>query len=205
MGIQAWFPTMIYCEELQQDGATERNQELIEECYQIEQVDEEGRAWSEANYVGGFTSHASMSELHKMSPTFGALEELIREHVHIYAEELDLELGGGELVMSNCWINIMPPHCSHAMHIHPLSVISGTYYVQTPNNCAPIQFEDPRYDRFMAAPPKKDNARQRSLQLAKYHPKAGQVVLFESWLRHGIPEAETEDDRISISFNYDWV
>ena len=86
-----------------------------------------------------------------------------------------------------------------------VTAYSGTYYVQTPNNCAPIQFEDPRYDRFMAAPPKKDNARQRSLQLAKYHPKAGQVVLFESWLRHGIPEAETEDDRISISFNYDWV
>jgi uncharacterized protein (TIGR02466 family) len=34
--------------------------------------------------------------------------------------------------------------------------------------------------------------------------KAGQVVLFESWLRHEVPPNPSSADRVSISFNFSW-
>jgi len=33
---------------------------------------------------------------------------------------------------------------------------------------------------------------------------AGQVVLFESWLRHEVPSHPTAAERVSVSFNYNW-
>ena len=34
------------------------------------------------------------------------------------------------------------------------------------------------------------------------HPKAGTVLMWESWLRHEVPTNQAKADRISISFNY---
>jgi uncharacterized protein (TIGR02466 family) len=91
------------------------------------------------------------------------------------------------------------------MHIHPLSVISGTYYVKVPKDASGIKFEDPRMDRFMAAPPKKSDAKKANRTSYTINSKPGNLVLFESWLRHEVPASTSEEDRISISFNYDWV
>ena len=57
---------------------------------------------------------------------------------------------------------------------------------------------------MMAAPPRKKNAREdlRSFIYAK--PEAGEVLLWESWLRHEVPMNMSDDERISISFNYNW-
>ena len=35
-------------------------------------------------------------------------------------------------------------------------------------------------------------------------PAAGEVLLWESWLRHEVPLHMAEEDRISVSFNYGW-
>jgi uncharacterized protein (TIGR02466 family) len=49
---------------------------------------------------------------------------------------------------------------------------------------------------MMAAPPGK--------AFVSLPAKAGEVVLFESWLRHEVPPARYAGERISISFNYAW-
>jgi len=35
-------------------------------------------------------------------------------------------------------------------------------------------------------------------------PAVGDVLLWESWLRHEVPMNMSEEDRISVSFNYSW-
>ena len=205
MSIRAWFPTFVYCAPLQKSSLAKFNRELAKECYQLRDYDVSGQTWSKKNYVGGYSSFASLDELHKMSSTFTLLEKKISKHVRAFAEHLEMELGHASLVMSDCWLNIMPAHTAHSGHIHPLSAISGTYYVQVPRSAAGIKFEDPRMSSFMAAPPKKDRCSQRNRQTAEYKAKAGNLVLFESWLRHEVPSAVTNEDRISISFNYNWV
>ena len=34
---------------------------------------------------------------------------------------------------------------------------------------------------------------------------AGNVILFESWLRHEVAANRIEEERISISFNFNWA
>jgi uncharacterized protein (TIGR02466 family) len=204
MPIDAWFPTFIYHERLQPKGLERFNAELAEECQRIRQFDEAGRKWCAKNYPGGYTSYASMNELHQFSSTFADLERKIRRHVLRFAAHLDADLRGGDLRMVDCWVNIMPHRVMHGSHIHPLSFISGTYYVQTPPGTSQIKFEDPRLSSFMAAPPRKSKLRPENRQHVGYDPEAGQLILFESWLRHEVAANPATEERISISFNYRW-
>ncbi len=204
MPTRAWFPTYIYCEPLQKSGLARLNSDLADECRRLREFDEAGRKWSEKNYPGGYTSYASMNELHRFSSTFADLEKKLLRHVRQFARTLDFNLKGRAVTLTDLWVNIMPPTAAHSLHLHPLSFISGTYYVATPRGCPGLKFEDPRLDRFMAAPPRLPNARRENQVHITYPAEAGNVILFESWLRHEVAANRVDEERISISFNFNW-
>lgn len=204
MRVRPLFSTYVYHAPLQRKDAKAFNRELMREISQIEDYDLEGREWSKENYRGGYTSYGSMDKLHQFSSTFMDLEKKLNRHVKAYAKELEYDLEERELVMTDCWVNVMPEHTVHGWHIHPTSTISGTYYVKTPKGCSSIKFEDPRLAFMMAAPPRKADARVENQQFIEYPAEAGKVVLFESWLRHEVAANPVKSERISISFNYNW-
>lgn len=205
MRIQAWFPTFIHHAPLLSKGLVRFNAELLKECRQLREFDDAGRKWSAKNYPGGYTSYGSMDKLHQFSSTFGELERQLDRHVRTFAKKLEMDLGNGRLAMSDCWANIMPRQTTHGLHLHPNSVLSGTYYVRTPRHCAGLKFEDPRLSRMMAAPPKLAGCHAENRRHITYPAEAGKVVLFESWLRHEVPANPVAAERISISFNYAWL
>lgn len=180
------------------------NARLLRECRQLEHDDEAGRRWSASNYPGGYTSYNSASRMHAMSPTFAQLQREIDRHVKSYARSLEYDLTGRELTMTDCWVNIMPRQVVHSLHLHPLATISGTYYVQTPRGCPGLKFEDPRLDRYMAAPPLKADSSVDRRPWIIMPAAAGTILLFESWLRHEVAPNQATTPRISISFNYNW-
>ena len=213
MPIQTRFATSIYIEKLNKSRLAKArkfslprfNRELAEQCYTLRDIDEEGVDWSASHYPHGYTSYGSITDLHRRFPHFEELEEMLRPHASKLARALDMDLQGGKLVMGTCWVNIMPASAAHSLHLHPLSVLSGTYYVTVPKGASAIKFEDPRLSLFMAAPPKLPKVRPLNQTFVKVAPEAGHVLLWESWLRHEVPPNASREDRISISFNYDWV
>jgi uncharacterized protein (TIGR02466 family) len=205
MPVRSWFPTQIYCEPLQPSGLERFNADLAEECRRLRDYDAAGRRWSARNYPGGYTSYASMNELHRFSSTFGILEKKLLRHARAFARTLELDLRGRTVRMSDCWVNLMPPTAAHSLHLHPLSFLSGTYYVATPRGCPGLKFEDPRLSKFMAAPPRLTSARAAHRAHVTYPAKAGHVILFESWLRHEVAANQADAERISISFNFNWT
>ena len=204
MPTRAWFPTFIYHAPLLGRGLERFNRELAEECRNLRDYDAAGRRWSAKNYPGGYTSYASLNQLHKFSSTFAGLERQLTTHVRRFAQKLDMDLRGRTIRMTDFWVNIMPEHAAHSLHLHPLSFLSGTYYVATPRGCPGLKFEDPRLSKFMAAPPKTAHAGPANQPHITYPAKAGQVILFESWLRHEVAANRTTAERISVSFNYNW-
>jgi len=142
--------------------------------------------------------------MHLASPTFAALQERLAPHVARFVRALELDLRGRPLAMTDCWVNIMPRRAVHSGHLHPLSTLSGTYYVETPAGSAGLKFEDPRLERMMAAPPRRVAASRTSRPWVVMPALAGHFVLFESWLRHEVPPNAARTARISISFNYSW-
>lgn len=204
MPLQAWFPTFLYTAPLRRD-VRRLNRELLKECRQIRDHDEAGRRWSAKNYPGGYTSYGSMCRLQKVSSTFAELEKHLDRHVRRFAEALDLDLTDRPLVMTDCWVNLMPRHAAHGLHLHPLSTISGTYYVRTPAGCPGLKFEDPRLPLFMGAPPRRPDCRPENRTFVTVPARAGRVTLFESWLRHEVRANPLAAERVSISFNYHWA
>jgi uncharacterized protein (TIGR02466 family) len=204
MPIQSLFPTLIYHESLQRGGVRSFNQRLLRDCEQLRYDDIAGIKWSAKNYPGGYTSYGSLCRLQQLLPAFALLQRKLRRHIKAYAAALELDIIGRELAMTDCWINVMPQHVAHSLHLHPLSTISGTYYVRTPKGCAGLKLEDPRLDRFMAAPPRKADASVNMRPWVTVPAEAGKVVLFESWLRHEVPPNLRAGERISVSFNYSW-
>lgn len=198
------FPTLVFHRSLKTaKKTTERfNRELLRECYQIRDSDLEGQRWSEKNFLGGYTSYGSLSELFRLSSTFEQLKKILNPHVMDFARTLDMDLKNHKLEMTNCWINIVPKFVCHSSHLHPLSTLSGTYYVAVEKS--ELKFEDPRLSSFMASLPRTASAAVKNQRFISLKPKTGDVVLFESWLKHEVPQNLNRKDRVSISFNYNW-
>jgi uncharacterized protein (TIGR02466 family) len=204
MTMQVLFPTLVYQERLRRRGWRPLNARLLRECRQLRADDAAGRRWSARNYPGGYSSYNSAHRMHRLSPTFASLARELDRHVAQFARRLQLDLAARALTMTDCWVNVMARGAVHGLHLHPLSTISGTYYVAVPEGSPGLKFEDPRLERFMASPPRLSGARRANRPWVILSARAGQVVLFESWLRHEVTPNTQAAERVSISFNYSW-
>ena len=198
------FATRLYRARVADHGAVDFD-ELRASCYAIAEDDEAGQDWCEAEGYPGYTSYASLTDLPWRFPIFADLVAVLDKHVADCARDLHFDLGEGRLELEDIWINILPEGGSHGSHIHPHSVISGTTYVKMPDGASALKLEDPRLPLMMAAPTRLKTAPQDLQTFVSVAPAVGDVLLWESWLRHEVPMNQSEEDRISVSFNYKWT
>ncbi|HEX2761190.1 MAG TPA: TIGR02466 family protein, partial [Rhizomicrobium sp.] len=195
---QTLFATRLYRAQL----SRARNPVLEQTCLGLAGEDRAGQRWAREHGYGGYTSYASLNDLTRRASVMEELERDIARHVALFAREAQFDLGGRKLKLDSLWVNVMDRNAIHAPHIHPHSVISGTYYVTAPEGAGAIRFEDPRLGLMMAAPPRKKNARPENRSFFSIAPRPGTLLLWESWLRHGVDPNGAKRPRISISFNY---
>jgi uncharacterized protein (TIGR02466 family) len=201
---QTLFPTRIYRAKLGGRNAGRLNRDLLTACQSIARDDLAGRRWSDENGYHGYTSYASLNDLTVRAPQFGDLVKALAPHIKAFEAALNFDLQDRSINLDSMWINVLKPGGVHTSHIHPHSVISGTYYVEVPEGSSALKFEDPRLGMMMAAPPRRTTAPREEQPFVYIRPSAGTLILFESWLRHEVPLNMSDDDRISISFNYNW-
>lgn len=199
--LQSYFPTLIYEAPLLKEAKKLNSlvKEVKNDSLKIFEHDSDGHSWSESHYANGYTSYSSLSNLHEVNSTFIDLKNHIDKHVAKFTKALGFDKNYCPQMVS-CWLNIMPPGGTHSLHLHPLAVISGTFYVDVPKGSGVIKFEDPRLSKMMAAPPRQDKF--ASATFARVEPLKGHLVLFESWLRHEVETNRGSGERISVSFNY---
>ena len=178
--------------------------ELHASCDAIAEDDEAGQAWSEENGYPGYTSYSSLDDLPWRFPIFADLQKALDKHVAAFCDDLGFDLDGKKLKLNALWINILPEGGTHASHIHPHSVISGTTYVAMPEGTSALKLEDPRLPMMMMAPVTRKDAGQELQRFVYVKPVVGDVLMWESWLRHEVPMNMAEEERISVSFNYGW-
>lgn len=200
--IDSLFVTRLYRAALSELGKAPKPDDLEDACLGIAEDDEAGQNWCEKHQFPGYTSYASLNDLPWRFPIFKDLVKVLDAHVAAFAKELQFDLGGKKIKLDSLWINILPQGGVHTGHIHPHSVISGTTYVTMPKGASAIKFEDPRLPMMMAAPPRKAKARDENRTFIYVSPNAGDVLLWESWLRHEVPLNRAAGERISVSFNY---
>ena len=202
--IKSLFATRLYTAALSDFSTLIDGSELESSCLAIAEDDEAGQNWCEENDFPGYTSYASLTDLDWRFPIFKDLITALDMHVEAFVQDLDFDLGNKKIKLDSLWINILPFGGVHTAHIHPHSVISGTTYVAMPAGTSAIKFEDPRLGTMMAAPSRAKGAREELRSFIYVEPNIGDVLLWESWLRHEVPMNMADKDRISISFNYSW-
>lgn len=203
--VSSLFVTQVYRARLAEFSPRVDEKELAASCLAIADDDEAGQTWCEENGYPGYTSYASLDDLPWRFPIFGDLQKAIDKHVAAFVKVLHADLGDRKLKCNGLWINILPEGGTHASHIHPHSVISGTTYVAMPEGTSALKLEDPRLPMMMLAPMPLKTAPEPLRRFVYVKPEVGDVLLWESWLRHEVPMNMAEEERISVSFNYGWA
>ncbi len=186
------------------DGAGALNREIEAAALSFAADDALGRRWSADHGYPGYTSYGSIPDLVSRAPCFAALKKALDREAAAFAAALAFDLGRARLRLDNLWLNVMPKGGFHSGHIHPHSVLSGTYYARTPKGAAAIRFEDPRLPMMMAAPMRREDAPDALRPFVYMTPEEGTALFWESWLRHEVVRNDSSRPRISVSFNYRW-
>ena len=191
MTSRALFPTMLYSEEL---GEPAFLADLANSIRSLAGDDEAGIHWSRDHGYKGYTSYASLNDLPKRDPTIADLARLLTRHASAFASDCAFELPR-KPKLDSLWVNLLKSGGHHSAHIHPHSIISGTFYVEVPPGSGAIRFEDPRLPLMMSAPTRPDT-------FMTVEPRPGLLLLWESWLRHEVMPGTGKGERLSISFNF---
>jgi uncharacterized protein (TIGR02466 family) len=200
--IETLFVTKLYRAAL--EDAQALNGDLLKSCRAIAADDGAGQAWSKEHGYRGYTSYASLNDLPLRDPAFAALKRALDKHAAAFAKTLHLDLGGKKLKLDSIWINVLEPGGAHSGHIHPHCALSGTYYVDVPKGASALKLEDPRLPMMMAAPPRTEDAPMSERSFIYLAPTAGEVLMWESFVRHEVPANGAKKARVSVSFNYNW-
>jgi uncharacterized protein (TIGR02466 family) len=184
----AYFPTIIYAKDVQLDNR------LFER--EVVEWSKKDKGIRRTNMIGWH----STTEMHQI-PVFKPLvDELFKMQMEIYREELLSR----EPIIGNMWANINPPGGYNRPHIHPNSHFSGVYYIKAPQNSGEIVFNDPRSAAHMVMPDRVKDIKPPShlWREVRVNPLEGRMLMFPSWLWHCVEPNESNDIRISVSFNF---
>jgi uncharacterized protein (TIGR02466 family) len=198
MPIRSLFATRLY-------EATIDDQTLLDDlAHSIRTLavdDGAGKRWSRDKGYKGYTSYASLNDLPRRDPAFAELQRQLARHASGFAGELGFELDRKPR-LDSLWVNLLKPGGHHSAHIHPHSILSGTFYVEAPAGSGDIRFEDPRLPMMMAAPVRRDDAPEELRPFVNVSPANGLLLMWESWLRHEVLPGQAKADRLSVSFNF---
>ena len=199
MAMRLLFPTPLWLDRLD-DAALLA--ELAHSCRALAQDDSAGRRWSRDHRYRGYTSYASLNDLPTRDPAFRDLARWLVRQATSFGAASHLDLAGRKPKLDSLWINVLKPGGGHSGHIHPHSIISGTLYVEVPAGSGAIRFEDPRLPMLMHAPARSATAPPEQRNFVHVEPAGGDLLLWESWLRHEVMPSAAKAERVSISFNF---
>ena len=186
-----WFPTPVWNFSI--SDFNQLNPPLLQEVNAEYRRDRQGEKWS--NVLGWH----SVNTLHDREE-FADFTRIVLENVHEAANFLHWDLQKIRLNITTCWAIVNGKFASNSVHNHPNSILSGVYYLKAPENCGGIYFCDPRSAAQMLMPPVTE-FNLTTYPKISYRAHEGTMILFPSWLLHGVDLNMSEDVRVSLSFN----
>ena len=184
---EQFFPTIIYGKDIQLDNETLSNH--------IVNWSQQDPGVKKTNMNGWH----SKPEMHLKSEYQQLVQELYKMQEEIYQEEwLDRQPKLG-----NMWANINYPGGYNRPHVQPNCLFSGVYYVKANKNSGVFVANDPRPGIQTMMPTRKQGRPPKHLwREVHLEPIPGRIIMFPAWLWHCVEPNQSNDIRISISFNF---
>ena len=187
MIIEKFFPTIVYGKDIQLDN-NKMAQDIINWSNQDPGV-------SKTNYKGW---HSTTNMANK--PEY---QQLVKELLKMQEEIFDNEHLDRSSRLGNMWANINPPGGMNQPHIPPNALFSGVYYIKSPVKSGRLKIYDPRPGVQFIMPIRKPGNPGKDLwREANIDPVEGRIIMFPAWLWHAVEENQSNDIRISVSFNF---
>ena len=184
---EEFFPTIIYAKDVN------LNNKLFEQ--EIVSWSRQDKGITKTN-VNGWHSTTDMHTI----PVFKPLVDELFKMVHQVFNEEFLDK---RPVLGNMWANINPSGGYNKPHVHPNALFSGVYYVKTPPNCGRLICQDPRPGIQTCMPTRKKEKPPKYLwRDVHLQPQENRAIIFPAWLWHAGEPNESNDIRISVSFNF---
>ncbi len=114
----------------------------------------------------------------------------------------------GEVILSNAWCNINRKDALNVPHTHPGSMYSGVIWLKASEGAGEFVINETDDRIMLQAEPwygrLKDptNPPPHWCGEWSFKPKEGDILVFPSFLCHQVMPNNNEDDRISVSFNF---
>ena len=185
------FPTPVYIQEV--PNAVELNHHLEKNILQWQKEDPKGVSKTNVN---GWHSATDMNKNHEYDP-------LSKELFAMQEEIFEKEYLTQKPVLGNMWANINYPGGFNRPHLHPNALFSGVYWIKAPEKSGKLMLYEPRPGVHTTMPNRKKGKLPPQLwREIHYTPKAGMMVMFPAWLWHEVRPNQSNDIRISVSFNF---
>ena len=108
--------------------------------------------------------------------------------------------------VNNMWINVNKPGDYNTPHVHPLSKMSGCFYIKVPDNSGAISFQCPSFfiNSNLHLSVNSGLAEQFNFYSRwQMNPFEGTMLFFPPHLQHEVETNQSNEDRITIAFNLD--
>ena len=157
--------------------------------------------------VGGWQSRAYPNVCSKHEKDYGIANvmkpviDLLNNIVGATVEQrLDIS---DDIKLANFWFNVNNRGNYNSLHNHRGGIISGVLYILIPDdNCGGITFERTDKELQYYLPPFLDKHNEFTSSMVTVKPKEGSLVLFPSWFNHRVEPSQSQNSRVSMSFNY---
>jgi len=190
IGTQALYPSPVW--SVLFDDRVSFNAKLLELANQLRSEDPNGvrntniKGWQSQNNL------QALSQFEEMNLRILQVCQRIAASQHFEPSAV---------LQHQAWVNISPPGASNQIHYHANCHFSGVYYISLKApECGSIYFRDPRIaSRMFTSPITQQN--DFTAEEVRMRPEEGRMYIFPGWLEHGVEINESDQDRISISFN----
>jgi uncharacterized protein (TIGR02466 family) len=205
MAIETHFPLAIYVEDL--PDAQAHQSTLLQAVWSLESEEEqkrnfEGRAWT--GDIHG------VAQVHQ-DPQFAWLVRQVEQHTQQYLKELGLALEGVELFIQRAWPVISRGGEEVGPHSHLTAHVSAVYYISVPYSGSDeagclVFLNDSRQNEVSPGLGLENTElftewNGLNQDQAAYAPTEGRLIIFPAKQRHAVATNETDEARVSISFD----
>lgn len=167
------------------------NGALKKEIYEVKEKDSES---AKKSNFGGWQSKDILIDTcgKEINKVVNILTSAANDTSKLYSVDWDMRL-------VNFWANINKYKDSNLPHNHPSSIMSGCYYVECNQDSGKIVFERPDMQEDYMGSSTKSNY---TFGTYSFQPKPGDFVIFPSYLRHYVEQNISNEERISLAFNW---
>ena len=191
--IDALFPTLVGYSFNAEHNPNEKK--WADQCLKLSETTKRGGT----NWIANKTYNTEGTLNLWSDPVFDNLNQWVLQEAVWFCKDYGINWKTIDFKKTICWFNIYKKYDYQDVHIHQGSALSAIYFIKGSPNCAKTYLLTP-HDTGPPIP--METWGRHSQETIWNYPDPGQLMIFRSHVHHAVGRQETDDPRISLSYNF---